>query len=73
MYSFEDAERFTIKPNKIMFSVKNPVECYDFNHLINNVVMICGRTWVVKGVDRFAHAAPWWQGELIGLWVELVN
>jgi len=50
----------------------------DFAHLIGEKVLITSTPdersglYHVHGVERFAHSPPWYRGEKIGLWVEVV-
>jgi hypothetical protein len=41
----------------------------DFGHLISQSVSVDGATYTCKGVERFAHCAPWRAGEKVGLLV----
>ncbi len=52
-----------------VYSVWNPFECMDFDHLINNTILLDGNPVIVKGVERFCHCPPWRKGEMIGLFV----
>lgn len=45
---FYSMSQFTIQGEKC-FSVKNPVECQDFEWLLNKKVIINGDAWIVIG------------------------
>ncbi len=52
------------------FAVLNKTRCHDFNHLKGATVNIDGKEEKVLGVEYFAHAPPWGEGEFITLMVE---
>lgn len=54
----------------IVYTVLNPFECFDFSHLIGQLVLIDGEARKVAAVERYAHTAPWHKDEKIGLVVE---
>lgn len=64
-----------ITPKGLLFTgIQNPAECWDFDHIIGQEVIIrFGRfigKYVVMGVERFAKAAPWKKGEMIGFLIQ---
>jgi hypothetical protein len=73
---FANAEWGKIKGYGHVALVRLDRETSDFAHLIGNEVAIrpthdgLDRLYRVKGIERFAHCAPWRQGESIGLLVE---
>jgi hypothetical protein len=42
----------------------------NFAHLVGQEVVIDGERYRCYGIEYFTHAAPWLQGETIGLIVE---
>jgi len=72
MYKFKSLSQHTITGRGLVFCVKNPKKCDDFKHLRDQEVSIDGKIYIVKGVEFFAHCAPWKRGENIGLLVNLV-
>lgn len=69
-YEFTHAEEFNSATVGRCFVVRNPEETSDFSNIKAQVVKINGDLYQVKGVDRYAHCAPWRAGEKIGLLVE---
>lgn len=68
MYRFEKAEMYVVN-RRISFSVRNPIECDNFDHLIGDVVVL-GEMYRCTAVGKNCHCAPWYQGEGIELMVE---
>lgn len=60
---------FNIIGKGIVYQIKNPIECNDFNHLKNHKILINDIEYTILGVEAFMHSAPWKIGELIGLLV----
>jgi hypothetical protein len=71
-FKFESLSGYNVAPGHgggLVFSVNNPFECQDFEHLIGASARIDGKDYTIVGVERFAHAPPWIEGEVIGLLV----
>ena len=68
-YEFKSDGRFDIPGRGLVFAVKNPHECTNFNHLMGRMVMIDGSLYEIRGVERYMHCSPWREGEGIGLLV----
>lgn len=71
MYSFKSTDCYTIKSkNLTVFSVENPHDCEDFNHLMNKIVEIDGKKCKVVGVERFLIYGTYRKGIQMGLAVD---
>lgn len=66
---FTPLGQFELPGRGTVYSVANPVECSDFDHIIGKWVGIASSAKRVVAVERAAHAPPWRAGELIGLLV----
>ena len=55
-----------------VFAVRNPHECMDFSHLINNIVEIDEKQYLIRGVE-FAGAPPHAEGKPLGLLVRALG
>lgn len=64
--SFKSKTSYRLTAGKV-FVVENPHQCNDFNHLLNQKVMVDGEEFIINGVEARMHGAPWKQGEDIGL------
>lgn len=42
----------------------------DFSHVLHKAVIIDGREYLCRGVERFMHNKPWHEGERIGILIE---
>lgn len=66
--SFGSIDEHFIEGRGTVFIVENAEDTNDFKYLYPTVV-IDGREWEVRGVERFAHMPPYRKGERIGILV----
>jgi hypothetical protein len=66
---FQSDGWFTVRGRRVA-AVACDRERHDFADLLGSTVQIDGRFYRCLGVERRAHAAPWRQGEPIGLMIE---
>lgn len=69
MYIFKSLSKCNILGHK-HYTVENPFECENFNHLIGEQVKINKRKYTVIAVEHFAHFPPFKEKELISLMVK---
>ena len=60
------------------FIIENPITCTNFSHLIGQDARITSASGAeyfgrIIGVERFAHAEPWWAGDKIALLMEALE
>lgn len=67
MPTFNVEETIHIANRGTAYVVKLDRETTDFSHLMGKRVLLDGKTFLVSGVERFAHSPPWHVGEKIGL------
>ena len=70
--NFKSTDKLNIN-SKTVFCVLLDKETKDFDHIINKKILIDGILYTSKGVERFAHCAPWRAGESIGIYAEKVS
>ena len=49
------------------YTVRNPKKCVNFNHLVDQEIIMNGDRRIVVGIEKFAHHPPWVEGEIISL------
>lgn len=67
MYKFKSKDKFEIEDVGIVYIVENPIDCTNFDHLINHEVEVNGECFKVSGVEHFAIVGPHKKGSNIGL------
>lgn len=70
--SFHALEWFTIPTLGRCATVLLDRDTSDFAHLIGCEVLIDGRLYRCRSVERFLHSPPWHMGETVSLLVEEV-
>lgn len=68
MYSFKSLDKFTVLGDTV-FSVENPVDCMNFDHLLGQDVEIDGINYHIYAIERFLIYGTYRKGKPIGLMV----
>ena len=73
MLEFHPIDSYIIEKTNdvlIVFTGPNPYKCWDFDHLIDQYIIINGMVRKVVGVEKFMHCEPYLKGESIGIAVK---
>lgn len=66
-WAFDSLETFYITGRGKCFVVACPINCNDFDWIVNREVTIDGKPHKIIGIERFMHMPPWKKGEKISL------
>lgn len=73
MLEFHPIHKYILKREDgsvwVVYTGKNPVKCWDFDHLIGHYIIIDDCVRKVMGVEKFLHLPPYRKGENIGIGV----